>query len=392
MTNKKLHPTGPENTHQDSGLVQFRIAAPITRRQFNAGLVGASAMAAALGFRPGGAKAATDVRYNGWQGLDAGIDAGGWLEKNGITFQSTYISSNEEIIAAAMAGGIGQMDIVTPDGYFLPAYHAGNLLQPLDLSRIPNFEHIFQQFKDSPGITKDGTYYALPNYWGSCPLMWNADLVAETPTSWHDLMKPEYQGKTAIVEDVIAAVMSFAMAVTGRSDTYNLTQEELDATIDLLIKYKTEQALTIAPSWGDLAAMFANEEIVIAIGWEPASVWSGASAKSIQWAVPEEGAINFVGCFAMVRDAPNVDLDYAILNQSLSPETQAANATEAFGVVTANAVPDLTPDQQALYPYDNIESYFEECGGATLLFPVESDGSHVTYDQVLDGWERFQRA
>ncbi|MGD9742436.1 MAG: PotD/PotF family extracellular solute-binding protein [Dongiaceae bacterium] len=374
-----------------SGLVHFRVPVPMTRRSFGKGMLAAGA-AGALGFGARPAAAATEVRYNGWQGLDASVDAGGWLAKNDITLQATYINSNEEIIAAAQAGGIGQMDIVTPDAYFLPAYLAGDLLQELDLSRIPNFANVFPQFQNSPGISKDGKYFALPNYWGSCPLMWNADLVQGTPDSWHDLFRPEFKGKTAIVEDVIAATMSFAMAATGRSDVYNLTQEELDKTIDLLIKFKKEQALTIAPSWGDLASMFANEEIVIAIGWEPCSIWGGADAKNIKWAVPKEGAINFVGCFAMVRDAPNVDADYLILNQSLAPEAQAANANEAFGVITADAVPLLTPEQQALYPYGDIPSYFEASGGATRLYPIESDGTHVTYDQVLDGWEKFQRA
>ena len=378
--------------HPESGLVEFRIVSPISRRQFNAGLLGAGAAAAALSFRPDGARAATDVRYNGWQGLDTSVDAGGWLEKNDITLQATYINSNEEIIAAAMAGGIGQMDIISPDAFFLPAYHAGEILQPLDISRIPNFDHIFDLFKESPGIKQDGTYFALPNYWGSLPLMWNADLVSGTPNSWYDLFKPEYQGKTAIVEDVVAAVMCFAMAVTGRTNVSILTPEELDATIDLLIKFKKEQALTIAPSWGDLAALFASEEIVIGIGWEPCSVWSGASERNIQWAVPQEGTINFVGCFAIVRDAPNEDLDYAILNQSLSIEAQAANAAEAFAVITKNAVPTLSPELQALYRYDDVEGYFEECGGATVLFPLESDGQHVTYDDVLDAWEGFLRA
>ena len=45
-----------------------------------------------------------------------------------------------------------------------------------------------------------------------------------------------------------------------------------------------------------------------------------------------------------------------------------------------------------MYPYDKIDSFFEEAGGILEQFPSESDGTHVTYDEVIDAWENFLRS
>ena len=109
--------------------------------------------------------------------------------------------------------------------------------------------------------------------------------------------------------------------------------------------------------------------------------------------IPAEGSLTFIGGYAMVADAPNKDLAYEILNQALSPEAQAKMSdTDSMAVTVAGAVPLMSEGMRDMYPYDDIENYFKRAGGIPPLYPFEPEGDLVTYDQMLDGWERFLRA
>ncbi len=398
MRNSRLtaKPLGVTNT----GLVHLRTFAPMTRRGFAKGALAAGTLAAgalaagaaAVGLAGREARAAEGVNYFGWQGYDLVPNAGGFMDQNGLYLETTYISTNEEILAAARAAGKGQMDLVTPMHCFIPLYNQGGLLEPLDLSRIPNIQGLFPEFQNVPELMKDGQLYALPFAWGALQLMYNADVIAEPPTAWEDLFKPEYKGKASAVLDVFGVMVPFAAMATGRKAPTRLTQAELDKTVDLLIAFKKEHALTFA-TYGDLAGLFATGEAIIGIASEAVSVWAGPDAPTLKWVMPELGGNAFLDCWAMIADSPHRDRNYEILNQILSPEAQALDAElNAQGVVVEAAVALLKDTERALYPYDDIGSFFERAGGLTPMYPLEPEGDFVTYDQVLDGWDKFLSA
>ena len=93
----------------------------MTRRTFGAGLAGAGA-AAAIGPPGLNASAATGVGYMDWQDYDVGLDVDGWFARNDITLKTTYIGTNENIIAAGSAGGVRDMDLCTPAVIYLDIY------------------------------------------------------------------------------------------------------------------------------------------------------------------------------------------------------------------------------------------------------------------------------
>lgn len=376
-----------------SGLTRTRLVLPpMSRRAFNLGMLATGAAALGAGL-PTDAKAAVDVNYMGWQGYDTGIDVDDFYAKNDIALQTTYMAGNEEIIAAIQGGGKGTMDVVTPVASYIPFYAKLGALAPLDLSRIPNFEKLFPVFRDMENIRVDGEVYALPFVWGSVPLMYNAEVVKETPTSWMDLFKPEYKGKVALSTDVISIMTPFLMTANGIDSPVLVTREQLDKAVDLLIKLKKEQLRTITGSYGELASLLGSGDVVMAPGWEPISVWAGENAPPIKWVIPKEGTLTFVDAWAMVADAPHSDKDYLILNQTLDPKAQARTAAENLTAVTvADAVPLLSPKERDIYPYDDIDGYFTKAGGLFPLWPIDPVEGYMTYDDILEGWERFLKA
>jgi spermidine/putrescine transport system substrate-binding protein len=72
-------------------------------------------------------------------------------KETGIKANETYFASNEELLAKLRAGASGY-DVIIPSDYMVSVLIKSELLQPLDLSYIPNFEYIDEQFA-SPTTT-----------------------------------------------------------------------------------------------------------------------------------------------------------------------------------------------------------------------------------------------
>jgi spermidine/putrescine-binding protein len=376
----------------ERGLVHMRGVGPqMTRRHFAGTVLGAAAATTLPGIKS--ARAATEVNFIGWQGYEEGLAYGGLLDEHDLSINPTYMNDNNQIIATATGGGMGNMDIATPDHGYTPVMAEIGILEPLDIDRIPNFENLFDFFKTMPGPNVDGVQYALPYTWGSIPLMYNPAVVTEKPTSWLDIMKPEYKGKVALVNDVISVMIPFIMTAANTMEPTRVTQDQLDAAIDLIIKVKTEHARTIASGYGELADLFASGEIVMAQAWEPVAAWAAAKGVELEWVIPKEGTWTLVDCLAIIKDAPHMDEAYTLLNNGLTGPAQAHVANvNTTGATVKRAVPLLEERARSMYPYDDIAGYFESSGGPIPLWPLDEMGDFVTFDDVLSAWERFLKA
>lgn len=374
-----------------SGLVTFRNFAPMTRRS---ALIGSAALGAALAASHHHAFGQSQVNFMGWQDYDTGIDTDGFFEKNGIELNATYMTDNNELIATAQHGGIGNMDIITPDLLYAPFMAEIGMLTPLDLERIPNFDGLFGAFKTMPGANVGGTQYCLPFAWGNVVLMYNADVIKEPPMSWFDMLKPEFAGKVGLTAEMTHLVIPMTKAVTGTDNPTRITREELDETYAVLTRIKKEQARVVAAGFGETSALLGSGEILMAPAWEPMKVWAGEDAPNLQWTHPKEGSFSFVDNIAIITEAPNLDLALTIANHAISPEAQAKTANmNSTAVTVPAAVPLLDEGPRSLYPYDDVDGFWASRGGGMPpIWPIDPEGEFVTFDEVLEGWEAFLQA
>src|SRR4051812_21902002 len=105
---------GPMGNAQ-SGLLQVRLFGTVTRRGFIAGS-GALAGYALVGADQ--AHAATTITFVGWQGYDTPLSD--YAKANGIVIDATYIGDSNQIISKLTSGGVGTVDIVTPNATYVP--------------------------------------------------------------------------------------------------------------------------------------------------------------------------------------------------------------------------------------------------------------------------------
>lgn len=381
ISNKDLH-----------SMLELSRRSSLSRRGLITGL--AALGAGALGGLPTReAHAATTMTWMGWQGYETPIKAGTFLKDNDIDFQPTFIASNEEIITKLQAGGIGKTDIITMYFGYLPLMAEGGLLEAIDPAQIPLFGDLIPQFTSNAAIRKDGKLYGVPWNWGSLPLMYDPEAVTTPPESWRDLLKPEFKGKVAMVDDPLGNLLIWGTVVTGKPMGTLLTREELTKVIDLLIEIKKTQARAFFASYGDMADAFARNEVTAsAIGWEAVAVWAKAKGKTIKYTIPKEGTGMFMDCLCMPKDAPHPDLTYKMINHIVSPDPQKIFATEqSAGITNLTTVPTLPEELAQSYNYADLDGFMKKARLQPVP-PSEYDGTTASYNDFLQEYARLQKA
>ncbi len=330
----------------------------------------------------------SEINFMGWQGYDGDEFINPFLEKYSITKNTLYIANNDEIFTKLIAGGGGRYDVVTPYHGHVPSFVEADLLEPLDLDLIPNFKDafgVFQQEFDWNYI--DGEIYAIPFTWGATTILYNADLT-EAPESWNDLLDPKYEGKIITLDNPGGNIWLAAIALGYETPTL-LTQEELDASYDWLVKAKKNWRY-IAPSYGDVMnALISGEAWICFSGWDAVAGWAQAEGANIQSVVPKEGTFAFIDNFSIAKDATNKMAAYAFINELLDPEVHAPWLEWlSSGAVNKESIQYMGELAANAFPYDDIEGFFEQAIPYPAT-PTESDEYTTIEDQNLM-WEQLK--
>ena len=365
-----------------------------SRRQIlNHMLAGASGLALSGLLPAWAASAATPLSWMGWQGYDDPIKAGTFLADNGIELATTYMNSNEELVAKLQAGGAGQLDLATIYFGHVPILTGADLVEEIDASKIAGFDKIFPQFLNIDTIRKDGKLYAVPFTWGTLSMVYDPGVIPAAPTSWKDCLKDEYKGKVAMTDDITGLISTWAPIATGTTTPTRLTMDQLKATIDFLITIKKNHARTFSASYGEATDLFARGEVVIsAIGWDAQVGFAAAKGKKLSFAMPDEGVMAFMDALVIPKGAPNMEAAYKALGHAISPEGQkvmATNLTQA--VVNSDAVPMVSDENKAIYQYDKLDAFLTKAK-FNPFWPLTPEGDFATFDQVQEEYQRFLKA
>ncbi len=361
----------------------------LDRRQF---VVGSAAAAGAMTFGLAPARADTTVTWVGWQGYDEPLKLGSFLADNGIALATTYINTNEEIITKLQAGGAGQVDFITIYYGHVPILVAADLLEPIDESKLPAIRDMFPEFLSVDALRKDGKLYAVPFTWGTLCMIYDPAAIPR-PTSWKDALKDEYKGKVAMVDDATGLLATWAPIVTGTKTPTRITMDELKKTVDFLIDIKKNHARTFSASYGEAVDLFARGEVVTSVlGWDAMIGFAAAKNKKLDCVIPEEGVFVFMDTLAIPKGAPNLDLAYKMLEQSISPAGQKHIAdTLTQAIITKAAVPLVDAKNREIYQYDNLPALFEKAHFYPF-WPLEPEGDFVTHEQSQEEYQRFLKA
>ena len=196
------------------------------------------------------------------------------------------------------------VDIADLEFWALQRVWASKNLQPIEIGKIKRWGDIIPPFREgknadgsqasrqgtlpyevqytdntgSKGFASGQTDFAtvIPTVYNADTLGIRPDLIGRKIDSWAELLNPEFKGKTSLLNIPQIGIMDAAMAIEARGDiTYadkgNMTREEIDKTINILIELKKQgQFRAFWSTFDESVNLMAAGEVVIQSMWSPA--------------------------------------------------------------------------------------------------------------------------
>ncbi|HHU17901.1 MAG: ABC transporter substrate-binding protein [Anaerovoracaceae bacterium] len=228
-----------------------------------------------------------------------------------------YMSSEEDLLTKLRTSSPGELDVCLPNCTILTTAINEGLLMEVDVSKLKNFDSLFERFQTQEDIWKDGKLYAVPFVWGSTAIAYNTDIIKEPPASMNSLFDPQYKGQIAFRDDYNDAVMAAAI-VTGQ-DPNNPT--DLNKIKAKLLEQKSLNR-TYWKTGDEFSKLFAGNQIAIGMMWSGQAATMKQEGQPIAFVVPEDGAIGWVDNWGIVSGTENADLAHAFIDWMISKDFQ----------------------------------------------------------------------
>ena len=216
------------------------------------------------------------------------------------------------------------IDVMLHDpGPALTAIEQG-LIEPYPVADSAYYQQLMPEAQDPMGPS---IFYQIVG------LTYNPDIIETPPDSWMDLWKPEYKGRVGITNMNSSLGTGFMVELAklhGGSDS------NIEPAFELLAKLKPNLA-AVAANPGQLASLFQQGQIDISPGNFNAIQILKARGVPVEWVAPKEGAIAFKTSIHIVKNSPNRDLAFALIEASMSPQVQAQLMEAPYLVVPTNA-------------------------------------------------------
>jgi spermidine/putrescine-binding protein len=298
-----------------------------------------------------------------WEGYADAKFTKPFEEMTGATVKGTYFASSDELIAKLSAGGGAVYDIVTPSPDMAQALVEQNLVQPIDLKKITHYDSLASQLRAMQDVVKDGATYGVPFTWGPDYLVYNADVIKETPTSWNIMWDPKYKGKVALWDDISSIYLAGILngdTKTDKGAIYNMTDAQLAAAKKKLMALKP-QVRKFWTSAGELNDLMKNKEAIIAVGWPLTPATLKKEGMNIKGIIPSEGATGWIDRLMITKATANKDLAEMFIDYITKAENIAKVAdVTGYSVANNGAARYLTPDQLEMTQMNNTQYYFDK--------------------------------
>lgn len=181
----------------------------------------------------------------------------------------------------------------------IPLFREGKNFDGSDASRqgILPYEVQYTDGQGSDAFASGPTDYAtiVPTIYNADTLGIRPDLIGRAIDSWAELLNPEFAGKTALLNVPQIGIMDAAMAIEARGDFVygdkgNMTREEIDRTIEILIDAKRAgQFRAFWSSFDESVNLMASGEVIIQSMWSPAVTAVRTRGIDVSYAPLTEG-------------------------------------------------------------------------------------------------------
>lgn len=247
------------------------------------------------------------------------------LGLNVVVNYSTY-SSNEDMYAK-ISSGAASYDVIIPSDYMIQRMISEDMLLPLDLSLIPNYEYILDDFKGDKVYyePKDGNVYSVPYAYGMIGIIYNTSIVSDPnhPTlgSWELMWDESFKGDILQFNNSRDA---FGTALYSMGyDVNEATEEQWN---EALQKLKLQKDLVQGYVMDEIFNKMKSGSAAVAAYYAGDFLSMYEDNPDLAFYYPSEGTNIYVDAMCVPKNAPNSRLAMEYINFMCSEEIAVANA------------------------------------------------------------------
>lgn len=282
-----------------------------------------------------------------------------------------YFDSNESMLTK-VASSSKSYDLVCPSGDHVQIMLEMDLLEKLDKSKLPNWQHLNPKILDKLAYFDNAEDYAMPYFWGVTGILYNPnylELGEDNSASWSLFQDEKYKNKLMMLDDA-REVVGAALIASGYSAN-DYSAQALKSAEEKLILWDRNISQYHSDAYkNDIP----QEEVWIAQAYNGDALQVIREFDHLKFALMEEGGTYWIDSFVLLKNAENKDLAYKFLDFLMEPEIAARNAEwveYASPNLTAynDFVDEETKSNELIYISD---SYLDRC------FPIKYLGENVT--------------
>jgi len=297
----------------------------------------------------------------------------------GVEVNVSNYASNEEMFNKLKAGGTDQFDVAFPSDYMVNILSDQDMIQPLNLEKIPNWENLEDKWVEEAPYDPGSQRFSAPYFWGTSGIAWNENVLPEGTelplTSWDAMWNEAFAGEMRMLNDM-RETMGAALKRLGYS--LNTREEsEIQEAKEALIQQK--DLLTTYSSTG-MAEALINEDA------SPIHSWSGSpfqaywelyedGSSPIGYRVPKEGGVVWVDTAVVTKGASNPNAAHAFINYLLNAKVNGNIANWVYYPSPNGAAKehifDSMLNNERIYPPDEVMQKLEfirNLGDATKMW------------------------
>lgn len=259
----------------------------------------------------------------------------------------TY-ATNEDMYVKIKSGG-SSYDVIFPSDYMLTRMREEDMLEKIDLGKIPNSKHL------DPKLLKTqfdpNSDYSLPYMWGTMGILYNTTMVDEVVDSWDILWDPKYAKEILMLDSQRDSIGAALLKLGYPLNT--LDPQELAEAGRLL---KEQKPLVLAYVIDEGKDKMVAGEATLALTWSGEAYYAIDENPDLAYAIPKEGTNLWFDVMAIPKGAKNKEAALKFMDFLNRPEIALRNA-EYTGYATPNLaakamLPEEVQEDRGAYPQE----------------------------------------
>ncbi len=264
------------------------------------------------------------------------------------------------------------IDVAHFADYYAQLGRVEELFEPIDVSKLENYDELFDFAKDPIGGN-----YALAYAVSSYGIVYRTDLIEDPITSWKDFWREDVAGYISLPDFTITQGPAFMMHINkifGAPEG----DETLDTAFAKLSEIKKD-VVTFYRTSSELINLFQMGEVWMSPA--PRFSWGQfmGTGLPLAFVIPEEGVLGFFSTVSVVKNAPNRDAAYKYIDFILSNSVQTAQAIDLV---------DSPVNKNVVVPEDKAAFLTVGDEAASLIF-YDIETTVRNREVWLEKWNKF---